>query len=160
MKNLAYLLAAPMLLCVSACQKDKIDATADLPIDICGIDGMRLQADLDGSETCFSTSLIGSLADGQIMIGGMHPATGSLALQLDQLAVGTHVAMGTVNPLLLVLGGVAYESSDQTPGLITITSHDQSGNHIKGSFSAQLSSPEGSPAKSVSGTFDVTYIEQ
>ncbi len=160
MKHTALLFLIPAILLQVACVKDDNEATPELPIAICGIDGMRLEAHVDGSEACFSTSLIGNLADGQIMLGGSHPTTGTLAIQLDNLATGTHAASGNANHILLVLGGMAYESSDEVPGYITISSHDQGGNRIKGSFSAQLISPEGGPTKTASGTFDVTYIEQ
>lgn len=161
MKNIHYLLpAVALLLSVSSCQKDNNDLTPKIPVEFCGIDGMRLQADLDGSETCFSSSLIANLADGQIAIGGVNPASGSVALLLDDVAVGTHAAADSVNKVLLVIGGVAYQTTDDQPGQITISSHDQGGNHIKGSFSAQLTSADGSPAKSLAGTFDVTYLEQ
>jgi len=140
--------------------KDDDPSTPDLPIDICGIDGMRLQADVDGSVTCFSTSLVGNLADGQLMLGGMNVTVGSLAIQLDELSVGTHAATQDANHLLLIVGGVAYESTNDAPGSITISAHHEGSNHIKGAFTAQLASPDGSPAKSVSGTFDVTYLEQ
>ena len=60
----------------------------------------------------------------------------------------------------LIVGGVAYESTNDAPGSITVSSHNEGGNHIKGSITAQLASADGSPAKSVSGTFDVTYLEQ
>lgn len=149
-----------VILMGTACVKDENDATPDLPIAICGIDGMRMEVQVDGSETCFSTSLIGNLADGQLMIGGMHPTTGSMALQLDELTVGTHSATGQMNHLLLIVGGATYESTDDAPGSIVISAHDIGGNRIKGSFSASLVSPEGSPSKTVAGTFDLTYIEQ
>lgn len=157
--SLPFLLTA-LLISNSACVKDDNDSTPDLPIELCGIDGMRLEAHVDGSGTCFSTSLIGNLADGQLMIGGMHATAGSLALQLDELTIGTYAATQDANHVLLIIGGVAFESSNAAPGSITITSHDESGNRIKGSFTAQLASPDGSPAKSVSGTFDLTYLEQ
>lgn len=160
MKTSLPLLLAVLLFNNSACVKDDNDSTPDLPIAVCGIDGMRLEAHVDDSETCFSTSLIGNLADGQLMIGGMHATAGSLALQLDELTVGTHTATQDANHLLLIVGGVTFESSNATPGSITISSHNEGGNHIKGSFTAQLTSPDGSPAKSVSGTFDLTYLEQ
>ena len=160
MKKFPLLPVAALLVVLASCQKDNDSATPDLPIEVCGIDGMRLQADLDGSETCFSASLIGNLADGQLTIGGVNPTSGSLALQLDDLTVGTYAATDSTNHIFLVAGGVAFQSTDGTPGSITISSHNQSGNHIKGSFSAQLAPANGSPAKSVSGTFDMTYLEQ
>ncbi len=160
MKTPALCLLLVALVTTSSCVKDDDKVTPDLPIDICGIDGMRLQADVDGAETCFSTSLIGNLADGQLMFGGMNVTTGSLAIQLDELTVGTHASTQDTNHLLLIVGGVAYESTNDAPGSITVSSHNEGGNHIKGSITAQLASADGSPAKSVSGTFDVTYLEQ
>ena len=161
MKNPAFLFPALALLAgASSCQKDNDDLTPDSPVEICGIDGMRLQAELDGSETCFSSSLIANLADGQLSIGGVNPASGTVALLLDDMTVGTHAATDSVNHLMLIIGGVAYQTRDDLPGQITISSHDQDGNHIKGAFSAQLTSANGSPAKSLVGTFDVSYLEQ
>jgi hypothetical protein len=161
MKNLVLpFLALPLLVAVSSCQKDHDEAGPDSPVEICGIDGMRLEADLDGSETCFSSSLIANLADGQLSIGGVNPASGTVALLLDDMTVGTHAATDSVNHVLLIISGVAYQTRDDLPGEITISSHDLGSNHIKGSFSAQLTSADGSPAKSLAGTFDVTYLEQ
>ena len=161
MKNPAFLFPALALLAgASSCQKDNDDLTPDNPVLICGIYGMRCEADLDGSQTCFSSSLIANLADGQISIGGVHPTSGTVALLLDDMTLGTHAATDSVNHILLIVGGVAYQTRDDQPGQITISSHDQGGNHIKGSFSAQLTSADGSPAKSLAGTFDVCYLEQ
>lgn len=161
MKNIAHLILVPaMLVGFASCQKDENDLTPDLPIDICGIDGMRMKADVDGSGTCFSASLLGNLADGQLAIGGVNTTGGSLALLLDDMSPGTHAATDSTNHILLLVGGVAYQSTNASPGAINISSHDQGSNHIKGSFAGQLASADGSPAKSISGTFDVTYLEQ
>lgn len=158
MKNPIHLIGLTALFIgISACQKDKEEQIADL--DICGIDGMRLQADIDGAGTCFSSSLFASEAEGELSIGGVNPTTGSVALLLNDLGVGTHAATDTANTIVLIANGVAYQCADGVPGTITITSHDEGGNHIKGSFSAQVAAADGSPARTVSGAFDVSYLE-
>ncbi len=158
--NASLFFALTLLLCLTACEKDEIDQTPDAPVEICGIDGMRMKADVDDAAICFSATLVANLADGQLTIGGINPTSGSLALQLDETSVGTHVATGDMNQVFFTIGTVAYQSTNEAPGTINITSHDQSANRIKGLFTAQLASPDGSPAKSVSGTFEVLYLEQ
>ena len=161
MKHNAALFFAPALvLCFSACVKDEIDQTPDPPVEICGIDGMRMKADVDGAAICFSSTLVANLADGQLTIGGINPTSGSLALQLDETSVGTHSATGDMNQVFFTMGTVAYQSTNEAPGVISVNSHDQGANRIKGSFTVQLASPDGSPAKNVSGTFEVLYLEQ
>ncbi len=160
MKHTAKLLLVPGLFLFSACQKDEIDQTPDAPVEICGIDGMRMKADVDGAAICFSNTLVANMADGQLTIGGVNPISGSLALQLDQTSVGSHAATGDMNHVFFTVGTVAYQSTNEAPGSITITSHDESANRIKGSLTAQLASPDGSPAKNVSGSFEVLYLEQ
>ncbi len=161
MKHLVPVLLAPaLLLATVSCVKDDNDATPDPPIAICGIDGMRMSADVDGADICFSTSLVANLADEQLAIGGIHPSAGALAVQLDETTVGTHGATGDMNHVFLTVGGIAYQSTNENPGSITITSHNTGGNRIKGSFTGHLFPPDGSPARSVAASFEVIYLEQ
>lgn len=125
------------------------------------MDGFRLQATFDGNGFCPIASLFALEGAGAITISGIDQQGKTLTLELDSLNVGTHAMNEATNTLLYTTQlAVAYLTNDATPGTLTITSHDMAARRIKGSFSASLTSELSPTPKSISGSFDVVYVDQ
>lgn len=126
----------------------------------CGVDGFRLQATFDGSGFCPDASLFASEGAAVLTISGLDQQGRSLTLELDSLNVGTYAMSEDTNHLLHTTQfAVAYRTNNSTPGTLTITSHDVAARRIRGTFSASLSSELSPTPKSISGNFDVVYVE-
>jgi hypothetical protein len=160
MKQL-HLLAALTLLLVTACNKDDDDPTTPTPAPVvCGIDGARLQATFDGSSFCANASLFASEAGGLMTINGITQQGATLTLELDSLSVGTHAMTETTNTILYTPQlALAYAATDGAPASVTITEHNVSTRRIRGNFSGPLYSPIGGAPKSISGSFDLVYVQ-
>ncbi len=160
MKASSTLLIAFLLL-ITACEKDKDDPLAPVPTPaVCGVDGFRLQATFDGSGFCPNASLFASEGAGAITISGLDQQGRSLTLELDSLTVGTHAMNEGTNTLLYTTQlALAYLTNNTTPGTLVITSHDVSARRLKGSFTASLTNELSPTTKSISGDFDVVYVE-
>jgi hypothetical protein len=160
MKASSIFLFAALLL-VTACEKDKDDPLTPVPTPaVCGLDGFRLQATFDGNGFCPNASLFAAEGAGAITISGIDQQGRSLTLELDSLTVGTHAMNEATNTLLYTTQlALAYLTNNTTPGTLVITSHDVPARRIKGNFSASLVNELSPTPKSISGDFDVVYVE-
>ncbi|MBX2979651.1 MAG: hypothetical protein KF905_10175 [Flavobacteriales bacterium] len=152
-------LLIPALLLV-ACSKDDDAPLAPQPAPaVCGIDGARLEATFDGGAFCANASLFASQAV-SMTINGISQQGATLTLELDSVSVGTHAISEITNSILFTTQlAMAYQSTDATPGTLTITSHDTAAKRIRGSFSATLSNQIGLPSAAIAGNFDLYYVE-
>lgn len=93
-------------------------------------------------------------------INGISQQGATLTLELDSVSVGTHAISEITNSILFTTQlAMAYQSTDATPGTLTITSHDTAAKRIRGSFSATLSNQIGLPSAAIAGNFDLYYVE-
>lgn len=151
------LLAILMLI---ACKKDEDDEVIPTPVPtVCGIDGMRLQGTIGSESFCANASLFADLAI-LLTSNGISQTGTSLTLELDSLSVGAHAATLDVNHVLYTDQlGLPWNTADAFPASVNISSHDTTANRIKGSISGNLYSPTGGENRSISASFDLTYLE-
>jgi hypothetical protein len=93
-------------------------------------------------------------------INGITQQGATLTLELDSLSVGTHAMTETNNTILYTTQlALAYAATDGAPASVTITEHNVSTRRIRGNFSGPLYSPIGGAPKSISGSFDLFYVQ-
>jgi len=142
----------------SSCKKDEDAATPTPQPVVCGIAGARLQASFLGEAFCPGVSLF---ADNAIVltINGVSSSGSTLTLELDSLDPGTYAITEDANHVLFTNLTGAYESSNSDPATLVIASHDQGTNRVQGSFTGPLTNPLGGTPPTISGSFDMTYLE-
>jgi hypothetical protein len=149
-----FLFAALTGAVISSCKKDEEEPG---PCDELG--SVFLKAKIDGDQFCANTTLF---ADYTILltVNGMMDNGATLTLELDSLQPGTY-EMGEMTNHALYTSSLAmgYETTDDNPGTLIITSHNEATNRIKGTFSATLRNPLGGDVSLTSGSFDLVYTE-
>ncbi len=149
--------ALGLLLLTASCKKDKADTPTPTPS--CGVAGMRLQGTIGSDAFCANTSLFADLAI-VLTANGIQSNGSTFTMELDSLTVGSHAMQADVNSVLYTDPlGLAWRTIDGGSTTLTIASHDTGGNRIQGSISGSLYSPIGGPARSISASFDLTYLE-
>lgn len=146
---------------LASCKKEEDDPTpTPIPQPVaCGIAGARLQAGFLGEAFCPGVSLFADNAAGVITINGVSLSGSTLTLELDSLAPGNYAITQDANHILFTTITGAFESSNTAPASLTIVSHDLAANRIQGSFTGPLMDPLTGATPTVSGSFDMTYLE-
>ncbi len=140
-----------------SCKKDD-DTPAPTPVPTCGIAGARLQASFLGETFCPGLSLFADQAV-VLTINGVSLSGSTLTLELDSLDPGTYDMTEDANHVLFTNITGAYESSNSDPATLVIASHDEGANRIQGSFSGPLTNPLGGTSPTITGSFDMFYLE-
>ena len=73
-------------------------------------------------------------------INGLNGNGSSLTLKLDSVMPGTYQITEDVNHMIY-LNGDGWESTNDNPGTLVITSNNTSTNQIKGTFTVTLQEP-------------------
>jgi hypothetical protein len=84
-----------------------------------------------------------------------------MTLEMDSVSVGTHELTADYNYLLYTDGlAIAYEATNEQPGTMTITGHNETTNRIEGTFQINAVNPLNGVSKQITdGQFSVTYTE-
>lgn len=91
-------------------------------------------------------------------INGLNGNGSSLTLELDSVMPGTYQITEDVNHMIY-LNGDGWESTNDNPGTLVITSNNTSTNQIKGTFTVTLRSPLSGNLSVTEGKFDLFYTE-
>lgn len=155
--------ASLALACIlfASCGKDKDDIPTPLGggSTECGTSGARLQATFDGASWCANASLFAALAD-ILTVNGITSMGSTLTMELDSLGVGTYAMSAESNRLLFTTNlGLAYNTTDEQPATLNITSHNVATRRVQGNFSGNLSAVLGGADKAISGSFDLFYVD-
>ncbi|HRH68026.1 MAG TPA: hypothetical protein PLB89_00830 [Flavobacteriales bacterium] len=156
-RTLACILLLSIVL-LPSCKKDEDDPPAQTPVPTCGIAGARLQASFLSESFCPDLSLFADRAV-VLTINGVSASGSTLTLELDSLDPGSYDMTEDANHVLFTNLTGAYESSDTSPATLVIASHDEGSNRIQGSFSGPLTNPLGGTPPTISGSFDMIYLE-
>ena len=153
---MAILFAATLVF--TAC-KDKEEEEIETPI-VCGLPNGTLKWTTDGTERCANASLFGDYGI-FLTVNGISLQGQTLTLELDSLSVGTHELSADANFMLYTDGlAVVWEVTNEQPGTITITSHNESTNRLEATFQATLVNPVSGATKTLSnGQLSLSYTE-
>lgn len=154
------LLAGAVLLAVSfsACKKD--DDGDDTALEGCSLPQGSLKWTADGGALCANASLF---ADYAIMmtINGVSQTGATLTLELDSVAPGTYQMKELENSVLFTDElGMAWQSTDDNPGTLTVTKNNESTNEFEASFTVAVRNPLLGTSQTLSGgSIKVFYTE-
>lgn len=157
-KSLAALSIASCTLLLGAC-KDEEEPEVESPI-ICSLPNGTLRWTIDGVERCANASLFGDFGT-FLTVNGISIEGQTLTLELDSLSVGSHELSADSNFMLYTDGlAVAWEATNEQPGTINITSHNESTNRLEATFQINLVNPLNNATKSITnGQLAITYTE-
>jgi hypothetical protein len=141
---------------LSSCKKDEEEET---PI-ICGLPNGTLKWKENGVEKCANVSLFADYTI-DMTVSGISAQGPTFTLELDSLNVGTYALTADYNYMLYTDGlALAWEATNEQPGSITITSHNESTNRLEATFQINLVSPISGATKQITdGQLSITYTE-
>jgi hypothetical protein len=153
---LAFLFTTSVLF--TSC-KDEEEEVIETPL-VCSLPNGTLTWTTDGAERCANTTLFGDYGI-FLTVNGISSQGQTLTLELDSLSVGTHELSADANFMLYTDGlAVAWEVTNEQPGTITITSHNETTNRLEATFQATLVNPLSGATKTLSnGQLKITYTE-
>lgn len=142
---------------LSSCKKDEEET--ETPI-ICGLPNGTLKWKENGVEKCANASLFADYTI-DMTVNGISAQGPSMTLELDSLNIGTYALTADYNYMLYTDGlALAWEATNEQPGSITITSHNENTNRIEATFHINLVSPISGATKQITdGTLSITYTE-
>jgi hypothetical protein len=152
----AILIASTTLF--TAC-KDEEEEDIETPL-VCGLPNGTLKWTADGAERCANTTLFGDYGI-FLTVNGISSQGQTLTMELDSLTVGTHELSADANYLLYTDAlAVAWEITNEQPGTITITSHNETTNRLEATFQATVVNPISGATKTLSnGQLSISYTE-
>jgi len=151
------ILSLAALFLVSCAADELVDVV--VPGDECGSSGARVEANVDGTDWCANTSVIG-VGDGtSVIITGISLLGGTLVIQADSLAAGPHVISEASNTIMFTNLSLPYTPLNSDPGQLVIATLDTAARRVTGTFQVDLHA-DGGGSKPVSGAFDVQYLQQ
>lgn len=144
--------------CFTAC-KDEEEVEVETPL-VCGLPNGTLRWTSDGTESCANATLFGDYGI-FLTVNGISSQGQTLTFELDSLSVGTHELSPDANFMLYTDNlAVAWEVTNEQPGTITITSHNESTNRLEATFQATVVNPVSGASKTLSnGQLSITYTE-
>jgi hypothetical protein len=160
--NRKYSFLSALLLCAGvvtfiSCKDEPEDI--DPPL-ICGLPNGTIRWKENGVEKCANATII---ADNAIIltISGLSAQGPTITFELDSVSVGTHALTADYNYMLYTDGlALGWEATNEHPGSITITSHNESTNRIEGTFQINAVNPLNGVTKQITdGQLSVTYTE-
>lgn len=138
--------------------KDEVEEPE--PPVICGLPNGTLKWKENGVEKCANVSLFGDL--GMVLtINGISAQGPSVTFELDSLSVGNHELTYDSNFMLYTDGlALAWEATNEQPGSMTITAHNEATNRLDATFQINLVSPLNGTTKQITeGQLSITYSE-
>ena len=142
---------------LTSCKKDEEET--ETPI-ICGLPNGTLKWKENGVEKCANATLFADYTI-DMTVNGLSAQGPTMTLELDSLNVGTYPLTADYNYMLytdaLALG---WESTNEQPGSITITSHNENTNRLEATFHITLVSALNGATKQITdGQLSITYTE-
>ncbi|MBL0102650.1 MAG: hypothetical protein IPP51_02070 [Bacteroidetes bacterium] len=156
MKKLYFILFA-MILISAGCKKDEPVTSEPTPVGCSSVLPNKLSCKVAGQEWCANTTCFGDLAI-IMTINGVNSSTSSLTLELEDFTPGTYQIREDRNHILYTSGN-AWESTNDNPGTLIITSNDTSTNHLTGTFTVTLRSPLTGNLSITNGVINLFYTE-
>jgi Family of unknown function (DUF6252) len=149
--------ALALLTIVSSCKKDDDD---DDPVtDLCALPNGSLKWTSNGQNLCANASLFADYAI-VMTVNGISQQGATLTLELDSVNQGTYQMKELVNSILYTdVLGMAWQSTDDNPGTITITKNNTSTNEFEATFNVPVRNPLGMSQTLSGGTLKVFYTE-
>jgi len=153
---LLFLFIGSTLLFASCKDEEEVVET---PI-VCGLPNGTLKWTSDGAERCANATLFGDYGI-FLTVNGITTQGQTLTLELDSLSVGTHEISADANYMLYTDNlAVLWEATNEQPGTITITSHNEETNRLEATFNVNLVNPINGVTKSLTnGQLKITYTE-
>lgn len=134
-----------------SCKKDTKDE--------CDLDGYLLKANIGGNEWCANQTLFGDQAV-ILTINGIRDNGSTLTLEFDSTEVGSYIIKGDTNHILYTDAlAMAYETTNDNTGTLTVTQNDKTNNKFKANFSVTLRNPLTAASLPLSGSVEVLYTE-
>lgn len=152
------LFASLLLVSVAGCAKQVAEDLGVIPL-VCGTDGARLQAAVNGEAWCADGNITAMADSNDLMLMGVSLSGSTLAFQLHHMVPGVHPLDGNTNTVLLSGLGAYHLSQDGDPGTLMVTIHDTVDHRLKAEFDVHLYSAQGAGSKHLTGSFDVQYTE-
>jgi hypothetical protein len=139
--------------------KDEEEDDIETPI-VCGLPNGSLKWTIDGTERCANASLFGDYGM-FLTVNGITTQGQTLTMELDSLSVGTHELSADENYMLYTDNfAVVWEATNEQPGTITITGHNETTNQLNATFQINLVNPLNGQIKSISnGQLNIKYTE-
>jgi len=156
LKNLRQPLCLLLIAVLFSCKKKEVEPTPDPCITILPT---KVTFMFSGVQWCANSTSFADLGV-DMTIHGENQDGSTFTMELDSLKPGNYQIREDYNHFLFTTNMAdAYESTDDNPGTLVITSHDSSSNVLKGTFNVTVRSPlSGSKAIS-SGSFTAVYTE-
>ena len=152
-------LALGVFVFVSCKDRKEEDVVVDPPV-VCSLPNGTIKWKDNGVEYCANGVI---LADQGIILTvyGLSGLGQSMTLEMDSVSVGTHALTADYNYLLYTDAlAIAYEATNEQPGTMTITGHNETTNRIEGTFQINAVNPLNGVSKQITdGQFSVTYTE-
>ncbi len=155
-KRIGFLLS---LLFLSSCGEDSPENPLNNISDNCSLPNGHLKWTVEGNDYCANASLFADHALVMTMNG--ITLTGiTITLELDSILPGTYPMKADINSILFTDQlGMAWQTTDDNPGTLQITSNNTSTNLLQASFSATLRNPLGLSKSLSQGTIKIHYTE-
>lgn len=159
MRNTTIIFALVGIASLSACVKAGKEVAEEVGLlpATCGTDGARIQAEVDGHDFCADGTIL-AVSDGtSATITGVGLLGNTLTMQVDSIAVGSHVISEASNALLFLNAGTPYTSVGDSAGHLTILEHHPADRRLKVEFEASVFNEMNGTTQPISGSADVTY---
>ena len=143
----------------TACGDDDDDNNTNPVTDGCTLPTGYLKWTVDGGQLCSNASLFGDYAI-VMTINGISQSGVTMTMELDSVSPGTYQMTENINHLLFTDQlGMAWESTNDNPGTLVITSNNTSTNLIQGTFNITVRNPLGVSKNITNGNFKISYTE-
>ena len=138
---------------------DEEEEVIETPI-VCSLPNGMLKWTVDGSERCANASLFGDYGI-FLTVNGVSAQGQTLTLELDSLSVGTYELSADENYMLYTDNvAMVWEATNEQPGTITITGHNETTNQLNATFQINLVNPLNGQIKAITnGQLNIKYTE-
>ncbi|CAN5458265.1 hypothetical protein BH11BAC2_BH11BAC2_25680 [soil metagenome] len=151
-----------MLLCliisiagINSCKKDSDSASSNN----CSLPNGFLRCTAGSADFCADQTLFADYAI-VMTINGIAGNGSTLTLELDDVTTGTYQMKELTNHLLYTSPlGDSFETTDDNPGTLVITSNNTATNTIEGTYTSTVRSPLSGNLNLTKGMFKVFYTE-
>jgi hypothetical protein len=161
MRTAPFFAVLTVSLLLVSCAKDVQEIAQDVGLipDGCGSAGARLQATVGDIDYCANAQVLATGDGASVIVTGLDLAGGTLVLQLDTLAVGTHPITEATNGILFMHMGTTYTVAPGVSGDLVIASFDPVARKLSASFDTPLTNAVNGEVVQVVGQVEVTYSE-
>jgi hypothetical protein len=141
-----------------SCADDE-EEIIETPI-VCSLPNGMLKWTADGTERCANASLFGDYGI-FLTVNGISMQGQTLTIELDSLSVGTYELSADENYMLYTDNlALVWEATNEQPGTITITGHNETTNQLNATFQINLVNPMSGQIKSITnGQLNIKYTE-